>query len=119
MKRPGTGKATGSFNKPADQELRYNYIRHDCSWEYRPDAFPADDAGVPRFISQFYLSGRKISAAEARTFAGRWGAWKGFAAYYLEVADMLGIRPAVQRQHLAVTPAPAIGVLSRREPMVI
>jgi DNA-3-methyladenine glycosylase II len=62
---------------------------------HRPDAFPADDVGVRRFISQFYLSGSKISAAEARTFAERWGAWKGFAAYYLEVADMLGIQPAV------------------------
>jgi DNA-3-methyladenine glycosylase II len=60
---------------------------------HRPDAFPADDVGVRRFISQFYLSDRKISAAEARTFAERWGAWKGFAAYYLEVADLLGIRP--------------------------
>ena len=60
---------------------------------HRPDAFPADDVGVRRFISQFYLPGRKISAAEARAFAERWGAWKGFAAYYLEVADLLGIRP--------------------------
>jgi DNA-3-methyladenine glycosylase II len=62
---------------------------------HRPDAFPADDVGVRRFISQYYLDGRKISAPEARTFAERWGAWKGFAAYYLEVADLLGIRPAV------------------------
>jgi DNA-3-methyladenine glycosylase II len=62
---------------------------------HRPDAFPADDVGVRRFISQYYLDGRKISAAEARTFAERWGAWKGFAAYYLEVADLLGIRPSV------------------------
>jgi len=62
---------------------------------HQPDAFPADDVGVRRFISQYYLGGRKISAAEARTFAERWGAWKGFAAYYLEVADLLGIRPAV------------------------
>jgi len=61
---------------------------------HRPDAFPADDVGVRRFISQFYLGGTKISAAEARTFAKRWGAWRGFAAYYLEVADLLGIRPA-------------------------
>ncbi len=60
---------------------------------HRPDAFPADDVGVRRFISQFYCSGKKISAAEARTFAERWGAWKGFAAYYLEVADLLGISP--------------------------
>jgi DNA-3-methyladenine glycosylase II len=62
---------------------------------HRPDAFPADDLGVRRFISQYYFGGRKISAADARTFAERWGAWKGFAAYYLEVADLLGIRPAV------------------------
>jgi DNA-3-methyladenine glycosylase II len=62
---------------------------------HRPDAFPADDVGVRRFIAQFYRSGSKISAADARTFAERWGAWKGFAAYYLEVADLLGIRPAV------------------------
>lgn len=62
---------------------------------HRPDAFPADDVGVRRFISQFYLSGRKTTAAEARTFAERWGAWKGFAAYYLEVADLLGVRPEV------------------------
>jgi len=62
---------------------------------HRPDAFPADDVGVRRFISLYYLGGRKISPAEARTFAGRWGAWKGFAAYYLEVADLLGVRPAV------------------------
>jgi DNA-3-methyladenine glycosylase II len=62
---------------------------------HRPDAFPADDVGVRRFISRYYLGGRKISPAEARSFAGRWGPWKGFAAYYLEVADLLGIRPAV------------------------
>jgi DNA-3-methyladenine glycosylase II len=61
---------------------------------HRPDAFPADDVGVRRFISQYYLGGTKISPAEARAFAERWGAWKGFAAYYLEVADMLGIRPS-------------------------
>ena len=62
---------------------------------HRPDAFPADDVGVRRFISQFYLGGRKITPAEARIFAERWGAWKGFAAYYLEVADLLGYRHAV------------------------
>ncbi|OPX63648.1 MULTISPECIES: DNA-3-methyladenine glycosylase [unclassified Methanoregula] len=61
---------------------------------HRPDAFPADDVGIRRFISEFYLSGRKITAAEARIFSERWGAWKGFAAYYLEVADHLGIDPA-------------------------
>ncbi len=56
---------------------------------HRPDAFPADDVGVRRFIAQYYRDGKEITAAEARDFAGRWGAWKGFAAYYLEVADLL------------------------------
>ena len=56
---------------------------------HRPDAFPADDVGVRRFISQYYYGGKKITAAEARDFAERWGAWKGFAAYYLEVAGLL------------------------------
>jgi DNA-3-methyladenine glycosylase II len=60
---------------------------------HRPDAFPADDVGVRRFIGQFYLGGRKVTSAECRAFADRWGAWKGFCAYYLEVADLLGIRP--------------------------
>jgi len=54
-----------------------------------------DDVGVRRFISWYYLWGREISPAEARTFAGRWGNWKGFAAYYLEVADLPGVRPGV------------------------
>ena len=58
-----------------------------------PDTFPADDIGIRRLISQFYLGGRKISSSEARSFAGRWGVWKGFAAYYLEVASILGIHP--------------------------
>jgi len=60
---------------------------------HRADAFPADDVGVRRFISQYYLGGRKITSTDAREFAGRWGDWKGFAAYYLEVADLLEIRP--------------------------
>jgi DNA-3-methyladenine glycosylase II len=60
---------------------------------HRADAFPADDIGVRRFISQFYRNGRKTSSIEARACAERWGAWKGFAAYYLELADLLGINP--------------------------
>lgn len=61
---------------------------------HRPDAFPADDVGVRRFISQGYFNHTRITPEEAREFAGRWGEWKGFAAYYLEVADLLGICPA-------------------------
>jgi DNA-3-methyladenine glycosylase II len=63
---------------------------------HRADAFPADDVGVRRFISHYYRQGEKISAAESRVFAEQWGAYKGFAAYYLEVADLLGIRPGDQ-----------------------
>jgi DNA-3-methyladenine glycosylase II len=60
---------------------------------HRPDSFPADDIGVRMFIAQFYMNNKKISSAEARSFAERWGAWKGFAAYYLEIANLLGISP--------------------------
>jgi DNA-3-methyladenine glycosylase II len=60
---------------------------------HRADAFPADDIGVRRFISQFYRNGRKTSSIEARACAERWGIWKGFAAYYLELADLLRIKP--------------------------
>jgi DNA-3-methyladenine glycosylase II len=60
---------------------------------HRPDAFPADDVGVRRFIAQFYRKGEKTSSMEARAIAERWGAWKGFAAYYLEIADLLRIDP--------------------------
>jgi DNA-3-methyladenine glycosylase II len=60
---------------------------------HRMDSFPADDVGVRRFLSQVYLNGEKVSPDAARVFAERWGAWKGFAAYYLEVADLLGILP--------------------------
>lgn len=60
---------------------------------HRPDAFPADDVAVRRFISRYYLGGRKVSSADARLFAERWGDYKGFAAYYLEVTELLGIQP--------------------------
>jgi len=60
---------------------------------HRMDAFPADDVAVRRFISRFYLGGEKVSSADARHFAQRWGDYKGLAAYYLEVADHLGIQP--------------------------
>jgi len=58
---------------------------------HRPEAFPADDVGVRRSISRFYRGGEKISSADARSFAERWGTWKGFAAYYLEIAGLFGI----------------------------
>jgi DNA-3-methyladenine glycosylase II len=60
---------------------------------HRMDSFPADDVGVRRFLSQVYHNNEKVSSDTARVFAERWGAWKGLAAYYLEVADLLGIAP--------------------------
>jgi DNA-3-methyladenine glycosylase II len=60
---------------------------------HRPDAFPADDIGVRRFIARYYLNDTTISSAQARAFAERWGIWKGLAAYYLEIADLMGISP--------------------------
>jgi DNA-3-methyladenine glycosylase II len=60
---------------------------------HRSDAFPADDIGVRRLITRYYLNDTAISPAEARAFAERWGIWKGLAAYYLEIADLMGISP--------------------------
>ena len=62
-------------------------IRGMQKWE----AMPADDLGLRRVISQYYCNGNQISSAQARQIAKGWGQWKGLAAYYLVVADMLGI----------------------------
>ena len=43
---------------------------------HRSDAFPADDVGVRRFISQFYLKGKKTLSVEARAIAERWAPGK-------------------------------------------
>ncbi|MFA4859339.1 DNA-3-methyladenine glycosylase [Methanoregula sp.] len=60
---------------------------------HRADAFPADDVAVRRFISRFYLNGAKVSPAEARLFSERWGDYRGFASFYLETAERIGIPP--------------------------
>jgi DNA-3-methyladenine glycosylase II len=57
----------------------------------RLEALPADDLGLRRVISRYYCNGKAISSAEARRIAENWGAWKGLAAYYLVVADMMDI----------------------------
>jgi len=59
----------------------------------RLDALPADDLGLRRTISRYYCGGKPISSAETRNIAKNWGKWKGLAAYYLIVAEMLGIEP--------------------------
>ena len=64
-------------------------LRAMQKWE----ALPADDVGLRRIISLYYCNGRKITSADARRIAEPWGKWKGLAAYFLVVADMLGLEP--------------------------
>jgi DNA-3-methyladenine glycosylase II len=59
----------------------------------RLEALPADDLGLRRTISRYYCLGKAITSLEARGIAKRWGRWKGLAAFYLVVAEMLGIEP--------------------------
>ncbi|MGF7117977.1 DNA-3-methyladenine glycosylase 2 [Methanobacterium oryzae] len=58
----------------------------------RLDSIPADDIGIRRVISHYYCNGRKISNNEAREIAKKWGRWKGLAAFYLIIAEMMDIR---------------------------
>ncbi len=53
------------------------------------DAMPADDVGLRRIISKFYCGGRRISSEEARKIAEPWGKWRGLAAFYFVVADLV------------------------------
>ncbi|BDZ69161.1 DNA-3-methyladenine glycosylase family protein [Methanobacterium ferruginis] len=57
----------------------------------RLNAIPADDVGLQRIISHFYLDGRDISSEEVREIASTWGKWKGLAGYYLIVAELMDI----------------------------
>jgi DNA-3-methyladenine glycosylase II len=53
------------------------------------DVVPADDLGLRRIISHHYCGDNKISGTEARKIAEKWGKWKGLAAFYLIIADVL------------------------------
>jgi DNA-3-methyladenine glycosylase II len=55
------------------------------------NAFPADDLGLRRVVAHYYCGDEKIKSAQARQIAEPWGEWKGIAAYYLVVAEMLGV----------------------------
>lgn len=57
------------------------------------DAFPADDLGLRRLIAHYYCREKGVTSAEAREIAELWGKWKGLAAYYLVVAEIVGIEP--------------------------
>jgi len=57
----------------------------------RKNALPADDLGLRRVIAHYYRHDKSISSDEARAIARKWGGWKGLAAFYLIVADILDI----------------------------
>jgi DNA-3-methyladenine glycosylase II len=58
---------------------------------HRLDAIPADDLGLRRAIAGRYQLNERIDSDEVRKIAEKWGAWKGLAAYYLLIADQMGI----------------------------
>ena len=58
----------------------------------RKNALPADDLGLRRVISHYYHRGEGISSDEARVIAQKWGSWKGLAAFYLILAERIGIK---------------------------
>jgi DNA-3-methyladenine glycosylase II len=62
----------------------------------RLDVIPADDLGLRRWIAHYYCNDRRITSAEARDIAERWGKWKGLASYYLVVAGLLKIASEAQ-----------------------
>ncbi|MGA7075364.1 MAG: DNA-3-methyladenine glycosylase 2 family protein [Halobacteriota archaeon] len=62
----------------------------------RLDVIPADDLGLQRWIAHYYCNDRRITSAEARDIAERWGKWKGLASYYLVVAGLLKIAAKAQ-----------------------
>jgi len=55
------------------------------------DAMPADDIGLRRIISQYYCGGRRITSEEAKKIAEPWGKWRGLAAFYFVIAELLKV----------------------------
>lgn len=55
------------------------------------DALPADDFGIRRVISRYYLNDKPVKAPEARRIAEAWGDWKGLASFYLIIAEAQSI----------------------------
>jgi len=62
----------------------------------RFDVIPADDLGLRRWIAHYYCNDRRITSAEARDIAERWGKWRGLASYYVVVAGLLNIEAKAQ-----------------------
>ncbi|MGZ4862580.1 MAG: DNA-3-methyladenine glycosylase family protein [Halobacteriota archaeon] len=59
----------------------------------RLSVIPADDLGLRRWVAHYYCADKRLSSAEVRALAERWGGWKGLAGYYLVVAGLLKIPP--------------------------
>lgn len=55
------------------------------------DAMPADDVGLRRIIAHYYCKDEKITAVQAREIAEPWGKWRGLAAFYFVVAELVGL----------------------------
>lgn len=55
------------------------------------DAMPADDVGLRRIISQYYCGGKRITSEEAKKIAEPWGKWRGLAAFYFVIAELLKV----------------------------
>jgi DNA-3-methyladenine glycosylase II len=56
---------------------------------HKLEALPADDLGLRRIISHYYCGDAKISGDEVRRISAKWGKWKGLAAFYLIMAEMI------------------------------
>ncbi len=59
----------------------------------RLSVIPADDLGLRRWVAHYYCGDKRLTSAEVRDLAERWGDWKGLAGYYLVVAGLLSIPP--------------------------
>ncbi len=55
------------------------------------DVMPADDVGLRRIIAKFYCDGKRLESDEAWKIAEPWGKWRGLAAYYFVVAELLSL----------------------------
>jgi DNA-3-methyladenine glycosylase II len=55
------------------------------------DTMPADDLGLRRCIAGYYTDGKLVSSEQARAIADKWEPWRGYASFYLIVAEMMGV----------------------------
>jgi DNA-3-methyladenine glycosylase II len=55
------------------------------------DTMPADDLGLRRCIAGYYTGGKSVSSEQARAIAEKWKPWRGYASFYLIVAEMMGV----------------------------